>query len=92
MHDAALHPATARRRQHRLELQLAIVERLTLDQARERLASYSQHAPRLDADSEAATTPTEWPIKRTPSVSAEAPIAAHAAAAQRRFWWDDSDG
>jgi len=42
-----------RMRQHREELQLALDHELTLDQARERLHSYSEHLPRLAGPSQA---------------------------------------
>jgi hypothetical protein len=42
-----------RMRQHREELQLALDESLTLAQARERLASYRDHLPRLAGPSRA---------------------------------------
>lgn len=42
-----------RMRRHREELQLALDEQLTLDQARERLGSYRDHLPRLAGPSRA---------------------------------------
>jgi hypothetical protein len=49
MHDCVYHREIEKMRRHREELQLAIAEGLTLDQARERLASYRNHEPRLGA-------------------------------------------
>jgi len=47
---------------HNAEMRLAIAENLTLDQARERLASYEAHRPRLDGPpAQAATVPAGAP-------------------------------
>jgi hypothetical protein len=46
-----------RMRRHREELQLALAERLTLDEARERLRSYNDHRPRLEAAAPAPDAP-----------------------------------
>ena len=45
-----LPPAAERLRRHREEMELALRENLTLDQARTRLAAYREQLPRLDAD------------------------------------------
>lgn len=51
-----------RMRQHREELALAIAQGLTLDQARERLASFRDHRPRLEAPiGEPAARPERLP-------------------------------
>ena len=59
---ARLAPAE-RMRRHREELQLALSERLSLDQARERLRTYRDHLPRLagaPARAMDAGRPLQW--------------------------------
>ena len=68
-----------RMRRHREEMELALAEGLTLDEARQRLASYRDHRPRLDAPvaPAAALSGAPSPVLVAPADEDE----------DRRPWW-----
>lgn len=76
--------AVLRMRRHREALQLALRDRLTLDQARERLDSYREHLPRLKAETISCfALPPAPTIAATPAETAEAEEEGE----QPRMWW-----
>lgn len=74
----------AGRRQHLEEMRLAIAERLSLDQARERLSSYREHQARLEAP-----LPAALPLAAAaPGRSLTVPAGADEDDDDRRLpWW-----
>jgi hypothetical protein len=89
MADLSFHGRSDKARRHLEEMRLALAEGLSLDQARQRLDTYSEHASRLGADTIGAAARVEWPIARRRPTPAEAPIGADAEERQPRLWWDD---
>lgn len=74
--------ARERRRLHREEMQLAVREGLSLDEARERLASYRAHAPRLDAPIAASIAQAA-----APAATLTAPADAGEGDEADQPWW-----